>query len=1095
MSEKSRGRWRDAALGLALSAGLHLGAGTAMVENGRRHRQLKDDDATSELLPDDEPEVRAELRIVGLHESKQALQQELAGYSEQEKANTDMGTFFLRSEYAIGALPKEQLDAAEQRLDEIVKLIKKDMPEFDLFHLLHSLSQPLLPDETHTRYDVSASRLSQRLRQDSNNPNAGPAADCEGHSLFTIALAQRLLHEYGVTEKYNVYQAIHGKNSQGDGHASTLIGIANTDVFFNIERTGFSQLRPKQRASLEGVEIRKLIDSYLGKRVNGIFHAHTYGKNGLPQKMRKSKKSTTPENAINRAELAYNLPERTGEANLETITYTKNNRVPLATTESVFAETVISNVIPDRDTKDAEGDEDDGDKEGADDDGEAALFEESPSLQKKLATTLEALPQDEEEQKIQALLDRGKKKLVAAIADKDSSVKELYSRYIRKDLEKQIATLTAGIEERPELAPQRELEAVGMAMHKIGRLYRTEPDRSLSNKTEFMEYMQTLEISGVLDKLRLHVLAKEIGDAIRYYEQEKKVEGLLFSKEEAQKIILHQATKEKVLNTGIHIETLQNDFPDVWNRVKNQSVDEQITFSSSTYGGLTQEQFMEIVDTLVDNKTPIRELFITMTPAIRDLSWIKKLNTSQLELVNVRGDATNGNIPEDLSPLRFVKGPLQAIAYNQKSRGVEKVLEYLQNTLRTITITGVTESDDIRFLSKYPQISIGLFQPAVGVDLSKIAQASNLLKIYKTNNPNDKVESPKLITTISINGAPAEKDIGSLSVFFTKEQIKSGVFINDKTLTVEQKDAEIKEGYYNDTNYDWLTLTELQELGNDAGAKLEIHNRTKYKDASLDMLVEDAKSGDAWAVYEMKERHATADYEDGEKIKQKLDTVRRYIEEHAKEDDAERQWTLSKIYDYLKYYKNENYKYLELASAEKAAHYGMLKAQKFLALELRIGVSFPPNENQALRWLKKAAEAGDPESLYDLAQRIYISGDDDTKIRELLESAADKKYPKAMFEYAKSCYYGFGVPEDKKEAKKYFLQFIESSKTLTHSPYEVHKAYFLLGRITEDEGDEPLAKAYYQMAFGVPGVAEEIIKNDKKFLEELREIDKKYSAQ
>lgn len=122
--------------------------------------------------------------------------------------------------------------------------------------------------------------------------------------------------------------------------------------------------------------------------------------------------------------------------------------------------------------------------------------------------------------------------------------------------------------------------------------------------------------------------------------------------------------------------------------------------------------------------------------------------------------------------------------------------------------------------------------------------------------------------------------------------------------------------------------------------------------------------------------------------------------------------------------------YLEISSRK-----GHVEAQNRLGCAYLDGLKIPRDEVKALEWLQKAAAKGHQVVISHLAHmkhqayKTYTNGKDLLKSAnpadhargfELIKTAADQGLPTAEFDLAYLYHQGYGIPCDRKAAKKWF---------------------------------------------------------------------------
>lgn len=124
---------------------------------------------------------------------------------------------------------------------------------------------------------------------------------------------------------------------------------------------------------------------------------------------------------------------------------------------------------------------------------------------------------------------------------------------------------------------------------------------------------------------------------------------------------------------------------------------------------------------------------------------------------------------------------------------------------------------------------------------------------------------------------------------------------------------------------------------------------------------------------------------------------------------------------------------------------------------------------EAAKWYRKAAEAGDARAQYCLAALLILENDDFEAASEWYRKAAEAGDPDAMDQLAEIYRYGFVGPEDQTEADKW------------------HKKAYEAYRAAAEAGD-PSAQCslgtYYSLGFGVPADKTEAAKWYKKAAEQ-----------
>lgn len=144
-----------------------------------------------------------------------------------------------------------------------------------------------------------------------------------------------------------------------------------------------------------------------------------------------------------------------------------------------------------------------------------------------------------------------------------------------------------------------------------------------------------------------------------------------------------------------------------------------------------------------------------------------------------------------------------------------------------------------------------------------------------------------------------------------------------------------------------------------------------------------------------------------------------------------------------------------------AAEQGYSSAQRIYAIMLYRGIFFQENEQEAIKYFKKAAAMNDPISLSFIANRIFKTGDGDrSQAITMLKKAADLGYPLAQVNYAMIVEDGDeDIPQNFEEAATYYKLAADQNYPLA----QLHYA-FLLESGEGVEKNLELSAKYYALA-------------------------------
>lgn len=205
----------------------------------------------------------------------------------------------------------------------------------------------------------------------------------------------------------------------------------------------------------------------------------------------------------------------------------------------------------------------------------------------------------------------------------------------------------------------------------------------------------------------------------------------------------------------------------------------------------------------------------------------------------------------------------------------------------------------------------------------------------------------------------------------------------------------------------------------------------KYQELKLEQVRERVSSGDAMAQYELGRRYDAGvgvDEDDIESMKWYLSS--------AKLGLAEAQLAVGDAYD-LGWLKSKEGKQEALKWRQLAASQGLVEAQVRVAKQYLDGDGVPKNEEEAEKWFRQAAESGDAESTFKIAEitAAKVKADKSTNgLEEVIRwtrKAADLGHAEAQLQmgYAALGHDVPNVPHDLSAAANWWKKAAENGNT------------------------------------------------------------------
>lgn len=137
---------------------------------------------------------------------------------------------------------------------------------------------------------------------------------------------------------------------------------------------------------------------------------------------------------------------------------------------------------------------------------------------------------------------------------------------------------------------------------------------------------------------------------------------------------------------------------------------------------------------------------------------------------------------------------------------------------------------------------------------------------------------------------------------------------------------------------------------------------------------------------------------------------------------------------------NDLYRRSEFSEAlglyRQLAEQNITSCKRFVGWMYLLGEGVQPDTEQALYWLKAAAEDDDAEALFAVG-RVYTSLGDHEAAKQWYESAAKKEFPPAIYRLGRMFLHGHSVPKNVQKALDLFAQAAKKGHLKSGKDYAV----------------------------------------------------------
>ncbi|MGN1139251.1 MAG: tetratricopeptide repeat protein [Ruminococcus sp.] len=172
----------------------------------------------------------------------------------------------------------------------------------------------------------------------------------------------------------------------------------------------------------------------------------------------------------------------------------------------------------------------------------------------------------------------------------------------------------------------------------------------------------------------------------------------------------------------------------------------------------------------------------------------------------------------------------------------------------------------------------------------------------------------------------------------------------------------------------------------------------------------------------------------------------------AKNGDADAQFVLGFMYDKSVVGKCDDQEAIKWF--RKAAEQGHAKAQYNLGKKYYSGFGVQLNNQEAVKWFRKAAEQGYAYAQYALGA-MYHNGEvvqmDNQEAAKWFKKAAEQGHAQAQYQLAKKYFYGNGVQQDYEEAEKWFRKAAEQGHAQAR---QMMGCMYLTGDVVQQDSKE-----------------------------------------